>query len=200
MGRDETLFQNFINGDEAGLRALMERYGDSLTLYLAGYVRDLHDAEDLMIEAFARVARAKPKLTGNSFRAYLYQTGRNLASRFRAGQLRRQAFSFDELEQEPESGELLEAVVTSREQHRILHLCMGKLAPELREALWLVYFEGMSYEESARVMKKKPKQLDYLLQKGKRLLREELEKEGVTDAEYRGAYGCGSKQSSRVGG
>lgn len=183
---DEILYRRYLlQRDEADLRVLMERYGDSLTLYLNGYIHDLHDAEDLMIEAFARMVRARPDLTGNTFRAYLYKTGRNLAARFHARRLRRQAFSLEDLDREPESGELLETIVTTRERHRILHLCMGKLDPELREALWLVYFEGMSYDESARVMNKKTKQLDYLLQKGKRLLREELEKEGVTDAEYR---------------
>ncbi len=182
---DEMIYGRFLRqGGEEDLRVLMERYGDSLTLYLNGYIHDLHDAEDLMIEAFARVVRARPNLSGSSFRAYLYKTGRNLASRFHVRRLRRQAFSLEELEREPESGELLETIVTTRERHRILHLCMGKLDPALREALWLVYFEDMSYEESAKIMNKKPKQVDYLLQKGKRLLREELEKEGVTDAGY----------------
>ncbi len=137
-----------------------------------------------MVEAFARTARAKPNLTGSTFRAYLYKTGRNLALRFYAKQMRSQEFGFEDLEQEPDSGTLLETTVTTRERHRILHLCMEKLDPALREALWLVYFEGMSYAESARVMNKRPKQLDHLLQKGKKLLREALEKEGVTDAEY----------------
>ena len=181
---DEALYRLYLAGDEAGLRQLMERYGDSLTLYLNGYVHDLGDAEDLMVEAFARTVRAKPKLTGSTFRAYLYKTGRNLALRFYARRMRSRSFSFEELEQEPESGALLETAVTTREKHRILHLCMEKLDPAAREALWLVYFEGMSYAESARVMNKNPKQLDHLLQKGKKLLREELEKEGVTDAEY----------------
>ncbi len=181
---DEELFRAYLAGDEAGLRQLMERYGDSLTLYLNGYIHDLNDAEDLMVEAFARTVRAKPKLADGAFRAYLYRTGRNLALRFRVRRLRAWAFSFEDLEREPESGTLLETTVTTREKRRILHLCMEKLEPPLREALWLVYFEGMSYAESARVMKKSPKQLDHLLQKGKKLLREELEKEGVTDAEY----------------
>lgn len=181
---DEELYRGYLAGDEAGLRELMERYGDSLTLYLNGYIHDTGDAEDLMVEAFARTVRAKPKLTDGTFRAYLYKTGRNLALRFHAWRLRRQAFSFEELEREPESGELLEKAVTTREKHRILHLCMEKLDPGLSEALWLVYFEGMSYAESARVMNKNPKQLDHLLQKGKKLLKKELEKEGVTDAEY----------------
>lgn len=183
MRSDEMLFQSFLDGDEAGLCELMERYGDSLTLYLHGCVHDLQDAEDLMIEAFARIARARPKLTGNTFRAYLFRTGRNLALRYHAGRTRRELpFCFDELEREPAGGALPEAAVAAQEQRRVLHLCMRNLDPDQREALWLVYFERMSYAESARVMHKKPKQLDYLLQKGKRLLRELLEKEGVTDA------------------
>ena len=184
MARDETLFQNFIDGDESTLQELMERYGDSLTLYLNGYTCDLNAAEDLMVEAFARMAHARPRLFGNTFRAYLYKIGRNLASRYHTRLLRRQEFSLEDLDREPESGELLENIINTREKHRILHLCMGKLDPELREALWLVYFEGMSYEESARVMDRKVRQLDHLLQRGKHLLREELEREGVTDAGY----------------
>ncbi|MBQ7583247.1 MAG: sigma-70 family RNA polymerase sigma factor [Lachnospiraceae bacterium] len=104
---DEELFRAYLAGDEAGLRQLIERYGDSLTLYLNGYIHDPGDAEDLMVEAFARTVRAKPKLTGSTFRAYLYKTGRNLALRFKAWRMRSQAFSFEELEQEPESGVLL---------------------------------------------------------------------------------------------
>jgi len=182
--RDEELFQNYIDGDESALRELMERYGDNLTLYLNGYLHDIHTAEDLMIEAFARLAHTKPGLSANGFRAYLYKTGRNLASRYHAGLLRRHAFSLEELEQEPESRELLENIVSAQEKHRVLHLCMGRLDAEVREALWLVFFENMSYEECGRILNRKAKQVDYLLQKGKRLLREELKREGVTDAGY----------------
>ncbi len=185
MESDEALFRRFLSGDEDGLRTLMERYGDSLTIYLGGFLHDIHDAEDLMIEAFARVAHARPNLLEGSFRAYLYKTARNLARRFYARRLRAAVFSLEALEREPESEALLEAAVVRREQQNILRLCMGRLEPDLREALWLVYFEGMSYAESARVLRKRPKQLDHLLQKAKRLLREELEKEGVTDAQYR---------------
>lgn len=183
---DEQLYNRFLHqGDESALHELMDRHGNNLTAYLDGYIHDIHDAEDLMIEAFARLVHAKPTLTpANTFRAYLYKTGRNLASRYHAGILRRAAFSLEGLEQEPESEELLEAVVNTQEQHRVLHVCMDKLEPELREALWLVYFEGMSYAEGARIMNVKPKRLDHLLQKGKQRLRAELEKEEITHAGY----------------
>ena len=47
---DEALYRRYLSGDEDALGELMERYGTKLTLYLDGYLCDLHEAEDLMIE------------------------------------------------------------------------------------------------------------------------------------------------------
>ena len=47
----------------------------------------------------------------------------------------------------------------------------------MRLAVHLVYFEELSYEEAARVMKKNKKQIDNLLYRAKSLLRSELGKE-----------------------
>ena len=46
---DEELYRRYLYGDEAGLSALMDRYGSALTLYIDGYLGDIHEAEDLMI-------------------------------------------------------------------------------------------------------------------------------------------------------
>ena len=53
MNSDEALYRRYLAGDEQGLSELMERYGNALTLYINGYLHDVHEAEDLMIEAFA---------------------------------------------------------------------------------------------------------------------------------------------------
>ena len=178
MTSDETLYHKFINGDEAGLRGLMKRHGDKLLFYLCGYTHNIHDAEDLMIEAFARVAHVRPKLRGNTFRAYLYKTARNLAIRFCEQVARRKEFGFEALGQEPEATELVESVLLVKEREEFLHARLDCLEPRVREALWLVYFEEMSYEEAARIMRVKRKQVDYLLQKGRRLLKADFERGG----------------------
>ena len=72
--------------------------------------------------------------------------------------------------------------ILSGERARILRECMERVEPEAREALWLVYVENLSYEQAAAVMKTTAKKLDYRISKGKRLLRTELKKEGITDA------------------
>lgn len=53
MMADEALYKAYLDGDDAGLALLMERYGNRLTFYINGYLHDIHDSEDLMIEAFA---------------------------------------------------------------------------------------------------------------------------------------------------
>ncbi len=82
MITDETLYHRFLDGDDSGLAELMERYGNSLTYYIHGYLNDIHDAEDLMIEAFAYIATKKPRVREACLKAYLYKSARNLALRF----------------------------------------------------------------------------------------------------------------------
>ena len=44
MQKDEDLYRQYLNGKEEGLDSLMQRYGNSLTLYINGYLHDLHEA------------------------------------------------------------------------------------------------------------------------------------------------------------
>ena len=177
---DITLYQRFLSGDDSGLQRLMERYGNSLTLYIDGYLHDIHEAEDLMIEAFAYFVAKRPRLRDDGFRAYLYKSARHLALRCLQKKRRKQLFSFDDLEQEPESDVLLETLVQTDGRNRILWRCMDELAPAYREALYLVYFEGMRHAEAAAVMRKTEKQIADLVYRGRASLRKTLEREGIT--------------------
>lgn len=91
-------------------------------------------------------------------------------------------FSLDALTEEPEARELVEETVQSAERARLLRTCMGELHEDYREALFLVYFEGLSHAETAAVMGKREKQVADLIYRGKIALRKRLEQEGITDA------------------
>ena len=108
MTADETLYRRYLDGDDDALGALMERHGNRLTLYLDGYLHDIHEAEDLMIEVFAYLIAKKPCIRDGGFRAYLYQSARHMALRTLAKQRERSCFSLDALTQEPEARELVE--------------------------------------------------------------------------------------------
>ena len=177
-GDDESLFEQLVAGDQDCLRPLMERYGDALTLYVNGYVHDIDAAEDIMIEAFSRMLAKRPRLHAGGFKPYLYKTARNLA--FRHVHVRNRFMSLDDLGAEPADGEHVEVELLRDERTRALYRCLAKIAPDYREALYLVYIEDMSYDEAGAVMRKTRKQVDNLVQRGKRAMRPLLAEEGVT--------------------
>lgn len=53
MVSDEDLYRGYLCGEEKGLDELMIKYGNPLIFYINGYVHDVHEAEDLMIEVFS---------------------------------------------------------------------------------------------------------------------------------------------------
>lgn len=167
MISDEALYRQYVSGDETGLDELMKRYGNHLTLYINGYLHDVHEAEDLMIEVFSYLFTKRPRIRDGGFKAYLYKAARHMALRHKSR--RRLSFSLDDLAEEPDGKLLVEEVVRTKERNQILHFCMGELNPDYREALYLTYFEGMSYLQAAEVMGKNVKQITNMVYRGKEM-------------------------------
>ena len=176
---DERLFAQLVAGDRDCLRPLMERYGDAVTLYVNGYVHDVDAAEDLMIDAFSRMLVKRPRLREGGFRPYLYKTARNLALRHIS--VRKRFMSVEDLGTELADGSSFEDTIIEDERARTLYHCMSKIPTDYREALYLVYIEDMSYDEAGAIMHKTRKQVDNLLQRGKKAMRALLGEEGVFD-------------------
>lgn len=116
MAMDEELYRQYLCGDEAGLVALMKKYGNPLTLYINGYLHDVHEAEDLMIEVFSYLFTKKPRIRDGGLKAYLYKAARHMALRGRSR--RRLFFSLDNLTEEPDGQTLVEEVVRTKERRR----------------------------------------------------------------------------------
>ena len=176
---DESLFERLLGGDQECLRPLMERHGDACTLYVNGYVRDIDAAEDIMIEAYSRMLAKRPRLHAGGFKPYLYKTARNLA--LRHVRLRGRFMGLDELGGEPADAARAEDDVLRDERARALYRCLGKINQDHREALYLVYIEGMSYDEAGAVMRRTRKQIDNLVQRGKKAMRPLLAEEGISN-------------------
>ena len=90
---------------------------------------------------------------------------------------------FDELDFEPRSDMLADTELYRSERSRQLYDALEKLKAEYREALYLVYFEDMSYRNAATVMKKSEEQITKLVYRGKQRLKAILEQEGFTYAD-----------------
>lgn len=178
---DSELYQKYRNGDEAAFDELIRRYDEPLIMYLYGILHDYHDAEDIMVEAFARILEKKPRIEEGCFKSYLFKTGRNLAINLLKHLRRHEQFSIEGMNIEAAPDASPDKASAAADQKVILKRCLNRIDEELREVLYLIYLDELSYREAAGVLKVNTKRIDNLLERGKKRMREELKKEGVTD-------------------
>lgn len=171
---DEIIYSRFLkDGDSEDLRVLLERHRESLTLFIYGFVRNMDDAEDIMLNTFATAAAGGSAFSGkSSFKTWLFGIGRNLARKH----MWKQRFHLGMTDTLDDSG-LAEAEdeLIKGESNRELYSAMSRLPDDYRNALYLVYFEDMSHDDVARVMHKTKKQVYNLVFRGKQSLKELLE-------------------------
>ena len=175
--RGAELYLRVANGDRDALADLIELYRASLILFIYGIVRDEYDAEELAIDAFTQLIKNRSRFHGDSsFKTYLFSIGRNLALRYL--KKRRIHFPLDEIEETP-GEETPEAEYLLDESKQRLYAIIRGLKTEHREVLHLMYFEGMGYSDSARILKKSERQIEGLLYRAKKSLKTKLESEGL---------------------
>ena len=153
MDKGSRYYQQFLNGDNAGLEHIIIEYKDGLILYLNTLVGDVLVAEELTEDTFVRLftKRPKDKQTG-SFKTWLYTIGRNLAISHLRKAKRQTAVTVDTLEYLSDgSGEPL-PIYLKEEQKQAVHRAMEKLKPQYRQILWLIYFENLNFKEAAAIM------------------------------------------------
>ena len=177
---DDELYGRYLAGEESACDALMLRHGDAVTAYLYAFLRDWQDAEDLMLEVFARILVRRPAIRPGGFKAYLFKSARHEAARFRKKKLRLQEFSLDDAP--PPAADSSEDEFLRSERGEALRRGLENIQAQYREPLWLVYAMGLSYAQTAAVLGCSAKKVDNVLAAGKKLLRRELEKEGITNA------------------
>lgn len=177
LNNDEALYRLSFGKDQSAAEKLVERYGDSLTFYVNGYIHDIQDAEDIMIDAFALMfVKMRPVGRAGSFKAYLYKTARNLAVRHKKG--RRIFINIDDVAFELKNDDKAEADIIRNERDRQLYGALERLKTEYQEVLYLIYFQDMSYREAGAVMGKSESQVTKLVYRGKQRLKSILEEEG----------------------
>ena len=184
MEKDETLYLRFLaERDEEALRILLERHRSGLTFFLYGMVRNMEDAEDLMIDAFAEAAaRQTWSPAGSSFKTWLFAVGRKKALMH----LRKHRVTILPLEEDLTdlTAAMPDLELLREGQDRQLYQAIRRLPPDYGQALTLLYFEQMSHEEAAKVMGKTRKQMYHLANRGRERLRDVLKEMGFDYAQY----------------
>ena len=183
--KDEDIYLRYIaKEDDKDLEMLLTRYRDGLFLFLLGFVKNEEDAEDLMMDTFAKLAVDNPHFdpdrTG-SFKSWLYAIGRNNALML----LRKHKYQAVPLDEEIVSEEETpESEILKNDRNKRLYKALRTIKPEYRQALSLMFFEGLTHDEVATSMGMRKKQIYHLVDRGKEALRKALERMGISDAQY----------------
>ncbi len=176
MDNGASSYRRFLDGDASAFDGIVREYRLPLTFFIDRYVNDTAAAEDIAVDVFMYVL-AEPKRYNFrvSLKTYLFMLGRSRAVDYI--RRRKRLTALDEIGEGAEEASLEELVLKDEIKLRV-NKAMAALPQEMRLAVHLVYFEGLSYEETAKVMKKNKKQVDNLIYRAKKELRTLLEKEG----------------------
>lgn len=172
-------YRRFLNGDRNGMVELIRDYKDGLILYLGGIVGNIHTAEDIMEDTFVKLVVKKPKFREKcSFKTWLYTIGRNAALDYLRKKAKKSDTPLDELELADKLD--LEQSYIQEERKIMVHHALAELKSDYRQVLILSFFEELSNEEIAAVMRKSKRQVENLLYRAKHSLKNVLEKEGFS--------------------
>ena len=163
---DEQLFREFrAHDDRSAFDAIMHRYDIELHEFLRRYLGNAESADDVFQSTFLKIYVNRLHFEdGRSFRPWLYTVAKNQAiDSQRRGQTRRTVSLDQQLEPNDDAGSL--CALLSEEGHSAADVAeqhesaervrdaVNSLSPPLKEALLLVYYHGMKYDQAAQVMK-----------------------------------------------
>ena len=149
MDNGAASYRRFIDGDQEAFGEIVDLYRENLIFFIHRYVNDFDTAEDLAEDAFVELI--------DSLRKHK----------------RMKPVPLDEI------GEIadlrtLEQAVAAEDRKRRLSEALEQIKDEYRIAIHLVYLEEMSYDDAGKIMGRSRKQIENLVYRGKKALRDIL--------------------------
>ncbi len=177
MDNGESSYRRFLDGDERAFGELLDMYSENLIFFINRYVGNVAIAQELSEDVFVELLLHKRRYNfKNSLKTYIFTIARNKAVSYVRRCARRPEYAYEYIEDEADKRNL-EDEFLKKEQMRDLHEALGRLNNDYKTVLHLIYFEDMSYDETAAVMKKNRKQIENLAYRARQSLKKELEKE-----------------------
>jgi RNA polymerase sigma-70 factor (ECF subfamily) len=158
---DEDLVLRVQRGDRSAFDLLVIKYQHKIIQLVNRYIKDPSEAQDVAQEAFIKAYRALGNFRGDSaFYTWLYRIAINTAKNYLVSRSRRSSdYQVDiqdaeAIENAPQlqGMETPERLLLNQEIIDTIKTAIEKLPEEMRTAIMLREFEGMSYEEIATAM------------------------------------------------
>lgn len=158
---DEQLVARVQAGDIKAFDLLVKKYQHKIIGLVGRYVYDHHEAMDVTQESFLKAYRALPGFRGESaFYTWLYRIATNTAKNYLVSRSRRPPdvdvdvadAEYFEAESGLKDSENPETQLQRTELAEVVNRVLNNLPEELRVALTLREFDGLSYEDIAAIM------------------------------------------------
>lgn len=158
---DQQLVVRVQKGDKRAFDLLVLKYQYKVHSIVARFIRDSDEVRDVVQEAFIKAYRALPKFRGDSqFYTWLYRIAVNTAKNYLVARSRRPPSSdvdLDDAEYYSGSEQLKDFGTPENQLFRdqleeVIKQAIIELPEDLRTAVTLREYEGLSYEDIASVM------------------------------------------------
>jgi RNA polymerase sigma-70 factor (ECF subfamily) len=157
---DDKLVKRAKKGDSRAFDLLVLKYQGRVAQLVSRYVNNAAEVEDVTQEAFIKAYRALPKFRGDSaFYTWLYRIAANAAKNHLVALGRRPTtdLALDDSESYEVPGRLKDnespdEVIMGQQLETVISQSIDALPLELKAALTLREFEGLSYDEIAEVL------------------------------------------------
>lgn len=148
------------NSDQKAFTELMKNYKDAIYFLMLKMTNDVHDAEDLTIEAFGKAFKNIHQYTPDfAFSTWLFKIASNNCIDF-IRKKRLQVTSLNDTIDEENESELSqnipcerpdpEEIIMKKQKNNLMHEVVDKLKPHYKKLVELRYFKEYSYEEIAK--------------------------------------------------
>ena len=180
MDNAASSYRRYLDGNESAFDSVMKELFDPLVFFIDRIVRDTAAAEDIAMDAFSDLIVHRHRYNFKvTLKTYLFMIGRSRALNYIKHRAKFPSVPLSDAEHLAAERALLEEKLLHDERKRIVSSALASLPEDMRTAVHLVYFEELSYDEAAKVMKKNRKQIDNLLYRAKNALRNAIGKEGA---------------------
>ena len=158
---DEELVAKVQRGDKVAFDFLVIKYQHKIIQLVNGYVKDPSEAQDVAQEVFIKAYRALGNFRGEAaFYTWLYKIAINTAKNYLLSRARRNSNSHVDIQdaevleqaQQLRNIETPERQLLNEEIIDTIKAVIDNLPEDMRTAIILREFEGMSYEEIAEAM------------------------------------------------
>jgi RNA polymerase sigma-70 factor (ECF subfamily) len=157
---DKQLVERVQRGDKRAYDLLVLKYQHKIVGLVGRYLRDQDEVQDVAQEAFIKAYRALPRFRGDSaFYTWLYRIAINTAKNHLVSRSRRPPDT--DIDVDMEEGTHQESLsdmvnpensLATDQLEAVVYKAIDDLAEDLKVAVTLREFEGLSYEEIAEVM------------------------------------------------